>query len=81
MASSRWPCPGKLLEAEPAVTSVLIITEPLTWSRLKVVYSFEYDGTLAMGSSKAAVQASEGGAEHCRDPDAGTVNSENAVKL
>ena len=38
--------PGKLYEAENLMTTGLIITEPITWSRLKVVYSFEYDGTL-----------------------------------
>ena len=38
--------PGNLYEAEDTMTSGLIITEPITWSRLKVVYSFEYDGTI-----------------------------------
>ena len=38
--------PGKLYDAENLMTTGLIITEPITWSRLKVVYSFEYDGTL-----------------------------------
>ena len=37
--------PGKLFDLEGAITSSLIITEPITWSRLKIVYSFEYDGT------------------------------------
>eukprot|EP00794_Sanderia_malayensis_P003605 gene3605-4114_t len=37
--------PGKLLDTDSPLTSVLIITEPLTWSRLKVVYSFEYDSS------------------------------------
>lgn len=38
--------PGNLYKAEDTLTTGLIITEPITWSRLKVVYSFEYDGTL-----------------------------------
>eukprot|EP00795_Rhopilema_esculentum_P014458 gene14458-5520_t len=36
---------GKLFDAESPLTAALIITEPITWSRLKVVYSFEYDRT------------------------------------
>lgn len=46
MAAERVSHPGKLFDIENPMTSGLIITEPITWSRLKVVYSFEYDGTL-----------------------------------
>ena len=46
IGSERTGHPGKLYDSEDLMTTGLIITEPITWSRLKVVYSFEYDGTL-----------------------------------